>query len=100
MLRKWFASVVDDRFLILTIPAVAVLARDMPTLMTLGYVLALIIALVGVAHWLRLILFPHFNAKAVFEQIETNAIACAITVASMAFTLLTMFGGLLYWMSH
>ncbi|MFW6855401.1 hypothetical protein ACODYM_29340 [Burkholderia gladioli] len=99
-MRKWLASVIDDRFLILMIPSALVLASDMPTLMTLLYVLSLIISLVGVAHWLRLILFPHFDARAMFVRIEENAIACAITVASMTFMLLAMFAGLLYWLTH
>jgi hypothetical protein len=97
---KWFKTVVDDRLLILLIPSVLMLATDMSILLTLGYALALCVTLVGVAHWIRLILFPHFDGRRLFEVIEVNPIAAAITIASMAVTTMFFVGALIVWMVH
>jgi hypothetical protein len=97
---KWFKTVVDDRLLVLLIPSLLMLATDMSILMTLGYALAICIALVGVAHWMRLILFPHFDSKRLFEVIEASPIAAAITIASMALTTMFFVGALIVWMCH
>lgn len=97
---KWFKTVVDDRLLILLIPSVLMLATDMSILLTLGYALALCVTLVGVAHWIRLILFPHFDSERLFAVIEGNPIAAAITIASMAVTTMFFVGALIAWMAH
>ncbi|MFM0095693.1 hypothetical protein PQQ87_08770 [Paraburkholderia nemoris] len=99
-MRKWFKTVVDDRLLILLIPSVLMLATDMSILLTLGYALAICVALVGVAHWMRLILFPHFDSEGLFAVIEQSPIAAAITIASMALTTMFFVGALIAWMIH
>ncbi|MDE2465572.1 MAG: hypothetical protein KGO02_17935 [Alphaproteobacteria bacterium] len=91
---------IDDRLLVFMIPSVLFLATDMPVLLTLCYALALIVMLVGVGHWIRLILFPHFNARSLFAVIEKDPIASAITIATMAVTTMFFVAMLIVWMSR
>lgn len=97
---KWLSTVIDDRLFVLMLPSLLILATDMSILMTLGYALALCVTLVGVAHWMRLILFPHFNARRLFDVIESNPIAAAITICTMAVTTMFFVGALIVWMTH
>jgi hypothetical protein len=97
---KWLTTIIDDRLLVLMVPSLLILATDMSVLLTLAYALALCVTLVGVAHWMRLILFPHFNPRRLFDVIELNPIAAAITICTMATTTMFFVGALIVWMTH
>ena len=59
----------DWRVWALLIPASAVLALDMPVLLTLLYSLSAMFLIVAVAHVIRRVMFPYLN----LEEVENRA---------------------------
>lgn len=59
----------DLRVWALLIPAVVVLAADIPVLLTLGYSLAAMLVVVAMAHVIRRILFHYLD----LEEVENKA---------------------------
>jgi len=89
----------DYRLWILLVPSIAILAIDLPVLMTLAYSLAAMTIVTALAHVTRRILFPYIDMEAVWQralessygagmvflgiciQVSSTMIACAIWIA-------------------
>lgn len=68
----------DLRVWALLVPAVLVLAVDLPVLFTLGYSLAAMLVIVAVAHVIRRVLFPYLDLEEVENQASTSPIGAGL----------------------
>jgi hypothetical protein len=76
-------TLIDDRLLIMLLPALLVIVTDQPVLYSLGYAVAIVVAIVAVAHSLRLLLLPYVSLSKLVEAASENAMAAAVVFTSV-----------------
>jgi hypothetical protein len=76
-------TLLDDRLIIMLIPALIVLCTDVPVLFSLGYAVAIVVAIVAVAHSLRLLILPHVKMGFLIYQAGQSPISAAIVFATV-----------------
>jgi hypothetical protein len=87
-------SLFDARLIVMLIPALMFLFTDRPVLFSLTYAVAIVVALVAVAHSLRMLIFPYVSLRTAVETATTQPLPAAIlyasTLAFMLFLVQTM----------
>jgi hypothetical protein len=76
-------TLLDDRLIIMLIPALLVLCTDLPVLFSLGYAVAIVVAIVAVAHSLRLLMLPHVKLGYLVFQAGQSPISAALVFATV-----------------
>jgi hypothetical protein len=90
----------DHRVWMLIIPALAVLAIDMPVLMTLTYALAAMLVVAGVSHITMKIMFPYIDRESLAENAEQTPEANATVFLGMAIVLSSLIVATSIWIAH
>jgi hypothetical protein len=73
----------DARLVLLLVPSLLILATDLPVLFSLGYAVAIVVAIVAVAHSLRLLILPHVQMGKVIWSAVREPIGAAIVFATV-----------------
>jgi hypothetical protein len=76
-------TLLDDRLLIMLVPALVVLLSDTAVLFSLGYAVAIVVAIVAVAHSLRLLLLPYVSMSDLVKQATSAPLSAAIVFATV-----------------
>jgi hypothetical protein len=76
-------TLLDDRLIIMLIPALIVLCTDLPVLFSLGYAVAIVVAIVAVAHSLRLLILPHIKMGELVGAAACNPLSAAVVFATV-----------------
>ena len=77
-------SFFDSRTWILLLPAAAVLALDLPVLLTLGYSLAAIFIVVAMAHVIRRVLFHYIDLENLADRAHESATGAGLVFLSVS----------------
>jgi len=79
-------TLVDDRLLIMLIPALVVLTFDTAVLFSLAYAIAIVVAIVAVAHSLRLLLLPYVSMRQLVDMAsQSPGSSACVFVAVLCF---------------
>jgi len=79
-------TLLDDRLLVMLVPALCILSTDMAVMFSLGYAVAIVVAITAVAHSIRRLLFPYLSiGKLLNEAIKTPMSAAIVAVAMFCF---------------
>jgi hypothetical protein len=84
-LKQFFATLktlVDDRLFIMLVPALCFLWSDLAVLYSLTYAVAIVVALVAVAHSLRLLILPYLSMRAIVAKATEAPMAAAVMFSS------------------
>jgi membrane protein insertase Oxa1/YidC/SpoIIIJ len=76
-------TLLDDRLVIMAVPALLVLMTDLPVLFSLGYAVSIVVAIVAVAHSLRLLILPHIKMGELVGSAQMSPMASAIIFATV-----------------
>jgi hypothetical protein len=76
-------TLLDDRLVIMLIPALCILATDTPVLFSLGYAVAIVVAIVAVAHSLRLLILPHVQMGDLVRMAACDPLPAALVFATV-----------------
>lgn len=90
----------DLRVWALLIPASLVLALDIPVLLTLGYSLAAIFVIVGVAHIIRRVLFPYLDLEEVENQASLSSTGAGLVFLGTCILISAVILGSAVWISR
>jgi uncharacterized membrane protein (UPF0182 family) len=90
----------DKRLLFLLIPAIAILAFDLPILLTLGYSMAAMLLIAAVSHLTRKIIFPYVDMAAFAEEAIQTATGAGLVFMGVSFIIGMMILGSAIWLSH
>lgn len=90
----------DWRVWALLIPASLVLALDIPVLLTLGYSLAAMFVIVGMAHVIRRVLFPYLDLEAVENQASLTSTGAGLVFLGTTILVSAVILGAAIWISR
>lgn len=90
----------DLRVLALLIPASLVLALDVPVFLTLGYSLAAMFVIVGVAHVIRRIMFPYLDLEEVENQASLSSTGAGLVFLGTCILISAVILGSALWISR
>jgi uncharacterized membrane protein (UPF0182 family) len=90
----------DKRLLLLLIPAIAILAFDLPILLTLGYSMAAMLLIAAVSHLTRKIIFPYVDMGVFAEKALQTANGAGFVFVGVSFIIGMMILGSAIWLSH
>jgi hypothetical protein len=76
-------ALLDVRLVLMLIPALLILATDLPVLFSLGYAVAIVVAIVAVAHSLRLLILPHVKLGYLVRVAAQSSTSAAIVFATV-----------------
>lgn len=91
--RSVFSLFMDGRLWVLLIPAILVLATDLPVLMTLLYSMSAILVVVAVSHVTRTVLFPYLDLGCIASRASEGPTGAGLVFLGVclvvAFTILS-----------
>lgn len=90
----------DFRFYLLLIPAVAILATNMPLLMTLGYSMAVMLLVAAVSHITRKVVFPYLDMEAVMRKATETPTGSGYVFLGVSSIITAMIIGSVMWLSN
>lgn len=90
-------TLLDDRLVIMLIPALVVLCTDTAVLFSLGYAVAIVVAIVAVAHSLRLLLLPYVSMRELVTAALFSPTAAAAVFISILIFLSTLVYAMVAW---
>ena len=90
----------DLRVWALLLPALVVLALDMPVLLTLGYSLMAMFVIVGIAHIIRRIVFPYLDLEGVENEASTAPTGAGLVFLGVCILLSAVILGAAIWVSQ
>jgi amino acid permease len=90
-------TLLDDRLVIMLIPALLILCTDVTVLYSLGYAVAIVIAIVAVAHSVRLLLMPYLNLGRLIEMASSSSTASAVVVTAVLFFMAMLVHSMVAW---
>lgn len=90
----------DLRVWALLIPASLVLALDVPVFLTLGYSLAAMFVIVGVAHVIRRIMFPYLDLEEVENQASLSSTGAGLVFLGTCILISAVILGSALWISR
>jgi uncharacterized membrane protein len=90
----------DWRAWALLVPASAVLALDMPVLLTLLYSLSAIFIMVAVAHVIRRVMFPYLDLEEVENQASASPIGAGLVFLGTSLLVSSVIIGAAIWVSR
>lgn len=82
------------------IPASLVLALDIPVLLTLGYSLAAMFVIVGMAHVIRRVLFPYLDLEEVENQASLTSTGAGLVFLGTTILVSAVILGAAIWISR
>lgn len=95
-----FGTILDFRMMVMIIPALLFLfrdPRDLPTVNTFLFYLAIAIVVAGVTHVLRKIYFPYIDLEEVYKSTDGNPMARALIFLSVSLVICTCMFMLSMW---
>lgn len=90
----------DFRFYLLLIPAVMVLATNMPLLMTLGYSMAVMLLVAAVSHITRKVVFPYLDMEVVMKKATETPTGAGYVFLGVSSIITAMIIGSVMWLSN
>lgn len=97
--KGWRRYIPDVRELILVIPAVLVLATDMPVFLTLLYALSAILLVVALSHFVRKVLYPYVDLEITTGKALETPTGAAIVFAGVSFVVGCVILGAAIWIA-
>lgn len=90
----------DFRFYLLLIPAVMILATNMPLLMTLGYSMAVMLLVAAVSHITRKVVFPYLDMEVVMQKATETSTGAGYVFLGVSAIITAMIIGSVMWLSN
>ena len=90
----------DFRFYLLLIPAVMILATNMPLLMTLGYSMAVMLLVAAVSHITRKVVFPYLDMEVVMRKATETPTGAGYVFLGVSSIITAMIIGSVMWLSN
>lgn len=83
----------------LLVPALAVLALDLPVMLTLLYSLSAMLVIVAMAHLVRRVLFPHLDLSAACERASETPSGAGLVFLGVSILLSAVVIGTALWIA-
>lgn len=98
--RRPFRSVLGDvRLWLLLIPALAVLAIDLPVMMTLLYAMSAMLVVAGFSHLIRRVFFPYVDLEQFVVKAHETATGAGYVVLGVSIVIASFIIGSAVWLS-
>ena len=89
----------DKRLWVLLVPSLAILAIDMPVMLTLLYSIAAMFVIAGVSHLTRKVIFPYIDMEVVKDKAIGTSTGAAIVFLSVSLIISAIIIGTSVWLS-
>lgn len=89
----------DKRLWLLLVPSIAVLAIDMPVMLTLLYSIAAMFVIAGVSHLTRKVIFPYIDMEVIKTKAVESSNGAAIVFLSVSMIISAIIIGTSVWLS-
>lgn len=77
-MKRWFSPFIDRRLVLLTLPALAALATDLPVLISLVYSISAVLFIVAVSHWMRQVILHYVDMSELMGKAKESSLGSAL----------------------